>query len=327
LLQFTAGGGPGQPVPIDKMHENFGKLFNAMSGIANAPDPRQAAYQVLEARIKDPTTDVFGALRAQSAQSPTPVRAIMRDVTNSSWSILLSLSYDYVNDAWRREIIPICAGALDQCYPLYPDSKDDVTLKDFSDLFRPGGIIDEFFTKYLAPLVVDQRNGYAPAKVDGVAAPIKLDSLAQFQRARIIRQAFFANAGQAPAVKFALRPTFLSPEALVATFRNDQQEIVYRHEPPRPVDLDWPTRTESSTVSVTLTMLDGTQKRVDQSGPWALFRVFDAAHLASAGSADRYAFTIGPSDGPHVDYELKASGINNPFNLNALRAFRCPDSL
>jgi type VI secretion system protein ImpL len=327
LLQFTAGGGPGQPVPIDKMHENFGKLFNAMSGIANAPDPRQAAYQVLGARIKDPTTDVFGALRAQSAQSPPPVRAIMRDVTNSSWSILLSLSYDYVNDAWRREIVPICAGALSDRYPLVGDAKDDVTLRDFGDFFRPGGIIDEFFTKYLAPLVVDQRNGYAPAKVDGVAAPIKLDSLAQFQRARTIRQAFFPTSGQAPAVKFSLRPTFLSAEVLSAALRDDQQEIVYRHEPPRAVDLDWPTRSESSVVSVTLTLLDGTQKKVEQSGQWALFRIIDAAHLSTAGGADRYAFTIGPDDGPHVSYELRAGGVNNPFSLAALRAFRCPDSL
>jgi type VI secretion system protein ImpL len=166
------------------------------------------------------------------------VRGIIRDVANSSWAILLQSSYDFVNTAWQREVLPICQGALDQRFPLFIKAKDDVTLRDFGDFFHPGGIIDGFFAKYLAPLVVDERNSYVAAKIDGVPLPLKADSLRQFQRARAIRNAFFVGSGAAPSVKFSLQPVFLDPNLLRATLRNDAQEIVYRHEPPRPVDCD-----------------------------------------------------------------------------------------
>ncbi|MBV8472043.1 MAG: hypothetical protein JO107_13985, partial [Hyphomicrobiales bacterium] len=184
-----------------------------------------------------------------------------------------------------------------------------------------------FFAKYLAPLVVDERNGYVPAKIDGVSLPLKMDALREFQRARVIRNAFFAGSGVAPAVKFSLEPTYLNPDVLRATLRNDAQEVIYRHEPPRAVDLDWPTKSDASSVSVTLTLLDGSEKKYEASGPWALLRLFNASQVATRGSADRFTVTMGEPDGPRVTYELRAGSTLNPFNLDALTGFRCPDSL
>jgi type VI secretion system protein ImpL len=326
LLTFVSGAG-GQPPPIGKVRDDLGKLYNAMSGLTNAPDPSLAAFQLVQGRVKDPSTDVFSSLRAESAQAPDPVRGIIRDVANSSWAILLQSSYDFVNTAWQREVLPICQGALDQRFPLFIKAKDDVTLRDFGDFFHPGGIIDGFFAKYLAPLVVDERNSYVAAKIDGVPLPLKADSLRQFQRARAIRNAFFVGSGAAPSVKFSLQPVFLDPNLLRATLRNDAQEIVYRHEPPRPVDLEWPTKSDSSSASVALTLLDGTDQKFEASGPWALFRLFNSSGLATSGAADRFTVTIGAQDAPHATYELRAGSTQNPFNLEALSGFRCPDSL
>ena len=326
LLQFANAGGGGQS-QFGKVRDDLAKLFGTMSDVANAPEPRLAANQLLQNRVKDPASDLFSNLRSLSAQSPPPVKGILRDVTNSSWAILLSLTYDYVNSAWQREVVPVCAGALFQRYPLFDDAKDDVSLHDFGDIFRPGGIIDSFFAKYMSPLVVDQRNGFAAARLDGLALPFKPDSLAQFERARLIRQSFFNGTGSAPGTKFSLRPIYLGPELLRATLRADSQEIVYRHEPPRSFDLEWPTRSDSSLMSVTLTKLDGTETKVEASGPWALFRLVDAAQIASRGTADRFGITIGATNETQVRYELRAGSVTNPFSLDAIRRFRCPDSL
>jgi type VI secretion system protein ImpL len=327
LLTFVSGGASGQAPPIGKVRDDLGKLYNAMSGLTNAPDPSLAAFQLVQGRVKDPSTDVFSSLRAESAQAPAPIRNIIRDVANSSWAILLQSSYDYVNSAWQREVLPVCHGALDQRFPLFSKAKDDVTLRDFGDFFHPGGIIDGFFVKYLAPLVVDQRNSYVAAKIDGVPLPLKPDSLRQFQRARIVRNAFFEGSGASPAVKFSIEPVFLAPELLRATLRNDAQEAIYRHEPPRSFELEWPTKSDSSTVSVTLTLLDGTDQKFEASGPWALFRLFNSSQLVTRGTADRFTATIGAADGPHATYQLRAGSTQNPFNLEALSGFRCPDSL
>ncbi|MBV8473776.1 MAG: type VI secretion system membrane subunit TssM, partial [Hyphomicrobiales bacterium] len=141
LITFASAAGP-QPPAIGKVRDDLGKLYNEISGLANAPDPNLAAFQLVQSRVKDPLNDVFASLRAESAQAPAPIRGVIRDVAGSTWAILLRLSYDYVNAAWQRDVLPVCQGALDQRFPLYLKAKDDVTLRDFSDFFHPGGIVD-----------------------------------------------------------------------------------------------------------------------------------------------------------------------------------------
>jgi type VI secretion system protein ImpL len=120
---------------------------------------------------------------------------------------------------------------------------------------------------------------------------------------------------------------FLDPSVLSASFDLDGKEIVYRHEEPRAYDLQWPTDAEASTVSVTLNGANGQEMKVQQTGPWALFRLVDASQLSSRGSPDRFTITIGKADGPKVTYELHAASVTNPFSLRVLRSFRCPDDL
>lgn len=326
LVDLVNASGGAQP-PIARVRELFSGAYGQLSNVANAPDQRQAAYQAVVKRKGAGGSDVLAQLRADSALRPDPVRNIMRDAAGASWATTLALSLGHVNEAWRREVLPVCQGALDQRYPMFGDGRDEVTLKDFGDFFRPGGLMDEFFTKYMAPFVVDNRNGFSPAVVDGVALPLRTEALAQFNRARQIRNAFFVGTGAAPSVKFSLRPTFLDSRLLRATLSIDGRDLVYRHEATRSYDLEWPTRSESSTVSVTLTDLAGKDTKIERSGAWALFRMVDSASIAARGGADQFSLTVQGENNTRVSYGLKAASINNPFSLGVLRAFRCPDSI
>lgn len=327
LVALAAGGAGGQPAGMTRVRDLLGGLYAAMSNVATAPEPGQAAFQMVQRRVKDPNNDAFGAMRADAAQRPEPVRAVLNDLAVQSWSVLMRQAHGYVSQVWTREVLPVCQGIIFQRYPLFAAATEDVTLKDFGDFFRPNGVIDDFFQKYLVPLVVDQRNGLGPARIDGVAVPFLPDTLSQFQRARAIRLAFFAGAGSVPAVKFSIRPVFMDPKLLRSTFIMDGKEIVYRHEAPRSFDLEWPTRTEASTVSVTLNPIEGAEERVERSGPWALFRLVDASQMSSRGAADRFTITIGKPATGNVVYELRAASVSNPFSIAVLRSFRCPDAL
>jgi type VI secretion system protein ImpL len=327
LIALTTAGQQGQQPPIARVRELLSNLYGTMGGVANAPDPKQAAYQLLQRRIRDPSQDVFATLRSDSALRPEPVRSILREITSASWSSLLGLAYDYMNDAWRRQVLPVCEGSIAQRYPVFANASEDMAVRDFSDFFRSGGVLDEFFKNFLEPVVVDQRNGYGAARIDGVALPLRPETLAQFNRARNIRRAFFPTPGQPPSVRFSLRPAFLHPQVLRATLTLDGRDIVYRHEQPRAYDIEWPARAETSTVSVVLTLTNGQEQRVERSGPWALFRLADASGLATRGTTDRFQFTVGEANGPRIVYDLRASSVTNPFSLDSLRSFRCPDSL
>lgn len=316
----------GQQPAMARVRELFSGAYGSLSNVANAPDPKQAAYQVVSRR-REQGADALGLLRSDSALRPEPVRSVMRAVASLSASSVVGESLGFVNDAWRRDVLPQCQAALDQRYPLFANAKEEVSLRDFSDMFRPGGLIDEFFQKNVAPFVIEQRNGFAPVVADGAPLPLKADALAQFYRARAIRNAFFSGSGAAPALKFSLRPSFLDPKFLRATLSIDGRDIVYRHEATRSYDLEWPTKTDASTVVVALTDLDGKETRIERSGAWALFRMVDGSSLSARGGADQFTITVTGEGGARVVYQLRAASVNNPFNLGALRSFRCPDAL
>ncbi|WFU54622.1 type VI secretion system membrane subunit TssM [Bradyrhizobium pachyrhizi] len=325
LAKLATAEVPGQPAGLDQIRDRFGGLYATMANIASAPDPGRTALQLVQRRAKDPNGDSFGALHADSALRPELVRTIMNDVALSTWSILLKQAHGYVNAVWVGEVFPLCAAAIFQRYPMYAAATEDITLKDFSDLFRPGGVLDDFFRRYLSPLVLQSRNGLALATIDGAELPIHANALAQFQRAQEIRKSFFSGPGSGPAVKLSIKPVYLASHLRRATFAMDGKEIFYRHEAPRSYDLEWPSRTEASTTSITLTALDGTEEKIESSGPWALFRLVGAPRLSSRGNSNR--FTIGGPDRPSVTYELRAESKSNPFSSNVLRSFRCPNNL
>ncbi|WP_027584482.1 type VI secretion system membrane subunit TssM [Bradyrhizobium sp. Ai1a-2] len=327
LAQLTTDGASGQSTGMDHIRGLFGDLYAAMANIVAAPDPNQAAFQLVQRRAQDPNNDAFGALRADSALRAEPIRTIMNETALQTWSILLKRARDHVDAVWTREVIPVCQGIIFQRYPVFELASEDMSLKDFGDFFRPGGIVDDFSQKYISPLVVDRRTGLAPATIDGAEVPIRADALSQFRRARDIRNAFFSSPGSAPAVRFSIKPVYLSPKLMGATFVLDGKELAYRHEAPRAYEFEWPTRTDASIASITLTAADKTEERVERAGPWALFRLLDASQLASGGASDRFAMTIGKPDGTNVTYELRAASVSNPFSLSVLRSFRCPDSL
>ncbi|MFG1418010.1 type VI secretion system membrane subunit TssM [Xanthobacter sp. V0B-10] len=325
LIQLGTPGASGQAPALARIRDLVSNVYGVLSGVANASQPPVAAFQIIAAQGRGQGGDAFGALRTDSALRPEPVRTVLRSVADNAWATLLGLARDNVNHAWKQEILPVCESAIARRFPVYADARDDITLTDFTDFFRPGGTIDSFFQQYLAPFVADRRGAYVPLAQDGARALVSPETLAQFNRARQIREAFFPNKGPTLLVKYGVRPVYLSPNALRATLSIDGTDIVYRHEAPRTYDMEWPTKGEASTVTVTLTPVEGRETQVQRTGPWALFRFTSAFAARSRG--DTQTVRVQGPDGQAVAYELRAASVNNAFALGALRGFRCPDDL
>lgn len=325
LIQLGTPGAAGQAPALVRIRDLVSNVYGVLSGVANAPQPPVAAFQIISAQGRNQGNDAFTALRTDSALRPDPVRAVLQSVADNAWATLLGLARDNVNQAWKQEVLPVCESAIARRYPVYADARDDITLSDFTDFFRPGGTMDSFFQHYLAPFVTERRGTYVPLSPDATRALIGQETLAQFNRARQIREAFFPNKGPTLLVKYGVRPTFLSPNVLRATLDIDGNDIVYRHEAPRTYDMEWPSKGEASTVTVTLTPVEGRQTQVQRSGSWALFRFVSGFGMRSRG--DTQAVRVQGPDGQSVTYELRAASVNNAFALGALHAFRCPDDL
>lgn len=324
LLRMVMAGNTGQMPPINKIHDLLSSLYGTMSNVANAPQPSAAAFQLASQRSKDPNSDALGNIRSDAVLRPEPLRGIMQGLSRTSWGLLLDLAHQEIDAAWTRDVVPVCLSAIYNRYPVYADSKQDMQLADFSQFFRPGGTMDNFFSSNLAPFVIDRGGAYVPATIDGTSLPLQPTSLGAFYRAKQVRDAFFSNRDPAPGVKFSLRPYYLSPALFRATLNFDGQDMTYRHGPPRSYDLHWPNQNDASTVSVTFQTADGKESKVEQSGPWALFRFIDPS---VRGNFDHFVLTVNGPEEMRVSYDMRAASVNNPFGLSALRSFRCPDRL
>ncbi|MEW6256056.1 MAG: type VI secretion system membrane subunit TssM [Pseudomonadota bacterium] len=325
LIQLGLPGAGGQPPATARIRDLVSNVYGVLAGVANAAQPPVAAFQLLTGQGKAQGNDAFQALRTDSALRPEPIRTILLSLADNSWNTLLGLGYENVNQAWKQDVLPVCEAAIARRYPVYSDARDEITLADFTDFFRPGGTMDTFFQQYLASLVTERRGTYVPLAQDGARIPVSQATLAQFTRAKQIREAFFPNKGPTLQVKYGLTPVFLSPNLLRSTLIIDSTTIVYRHEAPRTFDMEWPNKGEASTVSVTLTPVEGNETNVQRTGPWALFRFITAS--APRGRADRQTFTVNGPNGQSASYELRAASVNSPFGLGALSGFRCPDEL
>ena len=327
LIELVTPPPGNQLPPIAQIRDLLGNLYGSVAAVANAPQPPDAAFQLVLSRAKNPAGDVMGALQSNSALQPEPVRGWLRSITANTWRALLDLADTYVNTAWRTEVLPACENALFQRFPFYASKTDEVALDDFKEIFKTNGYIDGFYKRYLASLVVERGGGYMAAAIDGDHLAISDEALQQFRRARQIRDAFFTAREGTLYVPFTLTPSFLSPNLLRSTLNYDGKEIVYRHEAQRGYNLEWPSGGTSSFVSVTLVSLNNQDTAVSQTGPWALFRLIEVAGGGGSRGSAGFGFSIAGPDKSSAGYQLRAGSVNNPFNLGLLRSFRCPEEL
>ena len=311
---------------LASVQQLFGDLYGSVSSIVTAPEPAAAAFDFVSQRAKNPIQDSLGKLKAEAATKPEPVRSIVAYVVNRNWQLLMALSHDHVNSKWQQEVVPLCNAILADRYPFSPGSKEEVSLQDFADLFKPAGTIDKFFTDYLGPFVSIKGRQFTVNTIQDVNIGFSQDALAQFARAQLIREAFFGPAGTTPEAKFTVEPTFLDPNALRSSFVLDDAEIIYRHGPIRGQDFTWPSKLDASVARLQVTLLDGTSDTKESTGVWAIFRMLNASGFAKARGQDQFVFSI-EKDGARASFRLKADSVTNPFNLGLYSSFRCPAEL
>ncbi|WP_117190037.1 type VI secretion system membrane subunit TssM [Rhizobium terrae] len=314
--------GPG----LAQMQQLFGELFGTVAGIAAAPSPEAAAFDFVLQRSKSPTSDSFSRLRADAATKPTPLRPMVEFISNRTWQILRRLAYTHVNRRWQEEVLPTCNAMLTDRYPFSLEAQQEISLQDFADIFKPAGILDQFFKDNLSPFVIIR--GRQPVALDPDRSGIGLspNALGQFARAAAIREAFFGAAGTTPEAKFTVEPVYLDPKALRSSFAVDDADLVYRHGPIRPRDFVWPSKRDASTAQLSITLLDGKTETVQRTGNWAIFRMLSGTGMARTSGRDQFEFSI-EKDKIRASFRLRAASVANPFNGELYASFRCPPAL
>ncbi len=174
-----------------------------------------------------------------------------------------------LNAAWTSEVVNVYRQSLSGRYPLAPGSARDATLEDFGLFFGVGGVMDNYFRKYLQPYVDTSTTPWRWQPGAAQKLGISPGVLQTFQRAAAIRDAFFRSGGTQPTVRFELKPVAMDASISQFQLELDGQQVGYDHGPSRPVAMQWPNPGSVGVVRLSISPPSASGRSgITLDGPW-----------------------------------------------------------
>ncbi|MBI5718668.1 MAG: type VI secretion system membrane subunit TssM [Burkholderiales bacterium] len=281
-----------------------------------------AVDQALKAKAPPPTSPLPNQLKAEGGSSPEPVRGLLDSLGSSAGRAASIALRGSLAAEVRSAVGEFCQQAITGRYPFDPTAAREVTPADFAALFGPGGKFEQMQTK-LAPYIDTSTRPWRFLPVDGAPLGTDLGTLPQFQRAKEIRDAFFAT-GPMPGVRLVMKPFEMDARLKEFLLDVDGQLLRYDHGPQIPVEIKWPGPRGSGVVRVTVQPAGGSGLVND--GAWALFRLFERVTITPGNSSEKFRATF-DIDGRKAIFDVTSSSVRNPLRLPDVRSFQCPNGL
>ena len=302
-----------RPGAIEQVLKPMGDLQQQLAKMAASANKSGA---ITEPGSADPVT----ALQAEGLRQPQPLARWLASISASGRALRGGGVKEQITAAFKAGggVGALCPQVVGGKYPFTPAADKEVALDEFGRLFGAGGVIDAFFNTQLKPYVDTSGKVWKLQPIEGVSAPVAPADLQQFQVAQAIRDLFFGGGGTTPKLRLDMTPLAAEPAGSTAELETGSATLQAGAGPPRPVQIVWPP--PKAAPAKLSWMPPGSAAGLQDSGPWALFRLVARGQFAPAGP-DRTALTL--RDGDHsARFEMRAS--NNPFTTRLLQEFRCP---
>lgn len=254
---------------------------------------------------------------------PPPISNLLNGLISRSTAQSASSGQAAVKAAAAGEVGSFCKAAVYGRYPFTRAVAKEVPLGDFAKLFAPNGVIDGFAKTKLVGMVDMSGPVWKPIQLaEGVDA-LPAASIANFQRAAAIRDAFFPAGAANPGASLDLLLMRVDDGVGEVQISVDGQVTHLVPGANAGMRLSWPSLSPNSQIKVTLVIAGKPAANpLIFDGPWALFRFVDAAKI-EGGTPERQAVSFLEND-KHVYFELRSGSVRNPMRLPELAQFRCP---
>jgi type VI secretion system protein ImpL len=306
---------------------------SGLDGVASLLNDYYTALTVsnnaLSTNSLPPTSDAAVKLKLTADTMPAPFQAVLlqlavdgsREVNEGIGQLLSRQMQSVVGDT--------CRLTIEGNYPFAPQSTRDVSLADFTRLFAQGGVIDDFFTKTLAPFVDTAAKPWRYRTLPGATEPVQGPDLEPFEHAQAIRDIFFDDPGHKQLRWQAqIRIPELDPTIKTLSMDIDGQPIVYQHGPVVPFAVTWPGPRGGAYADISASpRIAPNPSTLAADGPWALMRLLHKGHVIETATLGRtrVAFEF---DGRKTALDIvSAASVANPLTSDVLSTFRCPTSM
>ncbi|AWV03732.1 type VI secretion system membrane subunit TssM [Burkholderia sp. JP2-270] len=304
-----------------------------LDSVANLVNDYYTALTVSDNALSNnsmpPATDTGAKLKMTANTMPAPFRAVLlqlaadgsQEVNHGIGQLLSRQMQAVVGDA--------CRLSIEGNYPFSPDSKRDVSIDDFTRVFAQGGVIDDFFTKTLAPFVDTAAKPWRYRTLPGATESVQGPDLEPFEHAKAIRDVFFNDPGHKQLTwKADIRIPELDPTITSLSLDIDGQSSLYQHGPVAPFTVSWPGPRGGVHTEITASpRIRPDTSTIVADGPWALMRLLRKGQVVETATPGRtrVAFDF---DGRKAVLDVANTGsVANPLTSDVLKTFRCPTSM
>lgn len=305
--------------PVDKLIGMLSELYGQLVAVADGHSGSALGMASGGGGLQG----TLQRLHAEGARQPQPVKDWMQQLAYNIKIVSVGSAREQLNTVWTSTLRPACEKALNNRYPFMKEGSLEVRLDDFGRFFGPGGELDRFFQEHLKPLVDTSQGDWRWHSEGDDNGTLSSAALLQMQRAAAIREAFFQDGGGNPVVHFALKPVYLDAQVSQFQLNLEGQQFTYRHGPAKFTDARWPGTGGSTQVRIVFEGSNGVQSSRTEEGPWAWFRILEQSEKEVV-SADWFIVTF-DVDGRKAKYQVRASSVVNPFIMQDLQKFQCPE--
>lgn len=323
------------------------------------------AQAALEGNSLPPqVTESAGKLRIEAGKLPAPFRQVLLDVSHMG-SEKVSLGTAAILRAQARSQLDRLQGLMavmvtEPCrrniagrYP-FSASNQEVAADDFNAFFAAGGSADEYFTKYLSPLVETSSTPWRYKSPDSAQTMVGTEGLAEgrapaaarngptllgellklmptngpalepFAQAKAIRETYFREPGAKRMTwKQDIKVASLDPSVTELVIDLDGQVQRYAHGPVQSWVTQWPGPRGGLGIDISVQPRLRLETASAQArGPWALLQLLEKGRVSNSASSGKLGVEFS-FDGRKAMLEIQTSGIN-PLSTELLRSFRCP---
>lgn len=250
------------------------EVFKEMTSIYGAIEIDKDSYSIVKSRLDgkhESFTIKFKAL-------PVQVSKWYKRVLLSNWQFLLAQSKTYINKKYKEDVLIFYTNRLKGKYPLQRKSYiQSASLEDFSEFFKSGGIVDEFFQQYVKGFVRLNKKSYSSYRlkvIDGSTMKFSRTFMNNMLRTFRIRDLMFLDKGKVLSVKASLKANSLEKSLSTMKLNYGDNSIVYEHGPIKKNSIYWPN--DNNYTNFSLFNLDN-KKILDRNsaGDWSLFELID----------------------------------------------------
>ena len=279
-------------------------IFQEMKELNRVKDLLDRAIYAKETRQPIPdTSSLTSLLNAPPGVMPEPFRGMVRSVAEGSKEAITKAKADYDTHYLNDEVTKFCKKTVTDRYPFNPHAAASVTEGAFTDMFGPGGKMEQF------------RQQQGP----GALLP------REFEYARTIKDTFFRG-GSKPEISFTIKPVLMDGSITNLSLNIGGQQVRYAHGPSVPTSVTWPASDNHVRLALQPPVDNGVND-VSESGLWALHRLFDKhGQMRRGATSDAFEVVLNVG-GRRATFEIRPTGTFNPFDLSELRKFRCPQAM